>query len=237
MISEKVFKKFYSDRAKSGTRIFYELINSHLNYESVVLNLGAGPTSIEENRKLKGKVKRYVGADIDPLVLGNSDLDEAYVIENGVLPFNNATFDFVISDFVLEHIETPLIFLSEVHRVMKPNGSFFFRTPNRNHYVPLISYLTPHWVHVKVSNKVRGLPKETHEPYQTYYRMNSKHKLMSLSKQVGFSKFEIKLIETEPMYLKFHIVPFLIGVAYERIVNRYNILSFLRVNILGRFEK
>jgi hypothetical protein len=45
------------------------------------------------------------------------------------------------------------------------------------------------------------------------------------------------MIEGEPMYLRFNIVPFLFGVAYERTVNKFDSLSFLRVNILGRLEK
>ena len=37
--------------------------------------------------------------------------------------------------------------------------------------------------------------------------------------------------------LYFHALPFLIGVAYERIVNRFDALEDVRGNILGHLQK
>jgi len=46
------------------------------------------------------------------------------------LPFDCNTFDFVISFQVIEHIESDLEFVSEVHRVLRPGGRFIVTTPN-----------------------------------------------------------------------------------------------------------
>ncbi len=46
------------------------------------------------------------------------------------LPFNDGTFDFVISFQVIEHIKQDTEFVREVHRVLRPGGKFIVTTPN-----------------------------------------------------------------------------------------------------------
>ena len=46
------------------------------------------------------------------------------------LPFEDATFDWVISFQVIEHIEADAAFVQEVWRVLKPGGRFIVTTPN-----------------------------------------------------------------------------------------------------------
>ena len=46
------------------------------------------------------------------------------------LPFNDGTFDFVISFQVIEHIKQDTEFVREVHRVLRPSGKFIVTTPN-----------------------------------------------------------------------------------------------------------
>jgi ubiquinone/menaquinone biosynthesis C-methylase UbiE len=178
-----------------------------------------------------------VGADIDPIVLTNDELDEAVVIEAGRLPLPDASFDAVLSDYVLEHVEDPAGFLAETWRVLRPGGQFFFRTPNRRHYVATLSRLTPHWFHELVANWARALPEGTHDPWPTFYRMNTPEELREQAAAAGFRDAEIRMCEAEPSYLVFHAVPFLAGVAWERLVNRFDALAPLRANIFGRLQK
>jgi SAM-dependent methyltransferase len=46
------------------------------------------------------------------------------------LPFRDATFDFVVSFQVIEHISDYDAYLSEIRRVLRPGGSAVFTTPN-----------------------------------------------------------------------------------------------------------
>lgn len=46
------------------------------------------------------------------------------------LPFDDATFDCVISFQVIEHIEKDKEFVREIHRVLRPGGRFVVTTPN-----------------------------------------------------------------------------------------------------------
>lgn len=235
--SRTLCDKYYPADRRDGTRQFYDWMRQSLTPETALLNLGAGPATGRDVRTFKGEVARVVGADIDPVVLDNDELDEAHLIEDGRLPFPEDSFDIVVSDFVLEHVEHPLPFLAEVHRVLKPGGSFFFRTPNKHHYVSLIARMTPHWFHDLVANRVRNLPEDAHEPWPTFHRLNSRSQIRETAESAGFGRMELRMVEAEPSYLMFHALPFLAGVAYERLVNSTEMLSGMRANIFGRLQK
>jgi SAM-dependent methyltransferase len=238
MITRSLFEKFYPDHSKNGTLAFYDWLRQYINADVIMLNLGAGPAVDNPLRSFRGDVQKVYGADIDPIIMKNHQLDEAHVIQgNGILPFEDDFFDLVLSDFVLEHVNNPKLFLGEVYRVLKPGGKFFFRTPNKYHYVSLIARFTPHWFHNLVANRVRGLNENTHEPYPTYHRLNSKKDITQLANQLGFSKIELLFVEANPSYLMFHEIPFLLGVFYERLVNRFVLLEQLRVCIFGKLTK
>lgn len=230
-------RKYYPDDSKDGTLIFYSWLREYAQNDFTVLNLGAGQTSNSKVKSLRGELRRVVGADIDKAVLKNEDLDQAIVIERGNLPFSDNYFDLAWSDFVLEHIENPLEFLVEIYRVLKPSASFFFRTPNKHHYVSLIGRMTPHWFHEIIANRARRLASNAHPPYPTYYRLNSGKEISASARFAGFRLVEMKFVEAEPSYLVFNPIAFRIGVAYERLVNRYGGLQGLRSNIFGRLEK
>lgn len=72
------------------------------------------------------------------------------VVQGSQLPFDDASFDVVISNHVIEHVGNSaqqLTHLSEIRRVMKPLGSGYLAVPNRwmvtePHYqLPFLSWL------------------------------------------------------------------------------------------------
>jgi SAM-dependent methyltransferase len=229
--------KYYPDDTKDGTLIFYSWLRQFARYDFTVLNIGAGPTAERKVKSLKGEVNRVIGVDIDKAVLENEDFDQSIVIGKNILPFGDGYFDLAWADYVMEHVDDPMGFLKEVNRVLKPGASFFFRTPNKYHYVSLIGRITPHWFHERVANRARRLASEAHEPYPTYYRLNSRKEITDLARSAGFKFVEMKFVEAEPSYLVFHPIAFRIGVVYERFVNRFDGLQVLRSNIFGRLEK
>jgi SAM-dependent methyltransferase len=238
MISEQLHNHFYPDQSRDGAAEFYGWIRKYTNPQTVLLNLGAGPPAPRAQiRVFKGEVARVVGADIDPDVKNNPELDEAHIIENGHLPFADRNFDVVVSDWVLEHVEKPDLFLREVRRVLKPGGSYFFRTPNKYHYVGLIARATPDWFHKLVANRARGYPAGEHEPWPTYYRLNSRTAVEEEGSKAGFAPVEVRMWEYEPAYLVFNSIPYVLGVAYERAVNHSEALAGLRACIIGRMVR
>lgn len=124
MVSERLLRRFYPDDTRNGTVAFYGWIREHIGPRTELLNLGAGPPTGTPIRVFKGQVARVVGADIDPIVLDNPELDDAVLIQDGRLPLEDASFDVIVSDFTLEHVEEPAAFLGEAHRVLRPGGLF-----------------------------------------------------------------------------------------------------------------
>jgi SAM-dependent methyltransferase len=67
------------------------------------------------------------------------------------LPFEDATFDVVISDQVFEHVLNYPQAIDELHRVMRPGGVFLHAFPSRylliegHIYVPAASLFRPRW--------------------------------------------------------------------------------------------
>jgi SAM-dependent methyltransferase len=186
----------------------------------------------------KGEVARVAGADIDPEIMRNPELDDAHLITpEGQLPFADESFDLVLSDWVVEHVAEPARFLSEVARVLRQGGSFFLRTPNKHHYVGFLASVTPHWFHELVANRARGMKAEAPEPWPTHYSLNSRRTVEQAGHGAGFRTVEVRIWEGPPVYLVFNTVPFLLGVGYERLVNRYSALEELRANLFARLGK
>jgi SAM-dependent methyltransferase len=237
---EQAYNRYYPVledgwRFRDGTRLFYEWIRSTPNLsQAKVLNVGAGATPREERRRLRGQVGQLVGVDIDPLVLSNTDLDDAQVTDGVTLAFPSKSFDLAYSDWTLEHVERPLQLLVEVGRVLKPGAEFMFRTTNRGHYVTCVSAHTPHWFHTLTANRARQLDRAAPAPSRTFYRINSPVRVRQTLAAAGFDHVDVRLIEPPPRYLSFSTTAFKIGVAYERVVNRWNMLSGLRLIMLAR---
>ena len=59
----------------------------------------------------------------------------AELMQPNKLPFENSSFNNVILDNVLEHIEYPNSTLSEIYRVMNKNGYFLVGVPGRKGYL------------------------------------------------------------------------------------------------------
>lgn len=73
-------------------------------------------------------VNRYDGLDIDnefTRSLGIAD----YYYDGTEFPIESSKYDTVLCNQVLEHVFNPDYFLSEINRVLKPNGSFLLTIP------------------------------------------------------------------------------------------------------------
>ena len=76
--------------------------------------------------------KRFMTIDKFETKIDTSDIDNVEFQQMTVPPikFPDNSFDYVISFQVIEHIKRDVDFVSEVYRVLKPNGVFIVSTPN-----------------------------------------------------------------------------------------------------------
>jgi SAM-dependent methyltransferase len=232
------FDRWYFRRSdwKSGSSEFRDWIAETSASSRDCLELGPGPAN-QTSEFLSRNFAAVDGLDVDESIQRNRFLRRSHVYDGHRFPFESASYSYCVADFVLEHVEYPQETLSEIARVLRRGGRFYFRTPNLYHYVALASRVLPHCCHEALANRLRQLPPEAPAPFRTYYRCNTRRRIKRLAALTGLHVVELRMVEKEPSYGKasrFLFYPFL---AYERLVNFSELLAGLRANIFGMLER
>lgn len=233
MLSVKTLKrKFYTTRYKSPFQHFNETARSLVRPEAVVLHAGCGA---DDSIGFQTEARMTLGLDLDPWILYNSDLDLGVLGNLTHLPAAAQSVDIVVARWVLEHLPEPDLFLAETARVLRPGGYLMVLTPNRRHYAGAITSVVPHplqqWF---VKSLLGGDPAGV---FPTFYRANTPQQLRDLAATAGLVEERVKMIESAPSLLGFSPLTYLVGVAYERTVNRFEALDEFRSAILAIFRK
>ncbi|HEY4529478.1 MAG TPA: methyltransferase domain-containing protein [Luteimonas sp.] len=108
-----------------------------------VLDLGCG--SGYGTHRIAGHAAEVHGVDVaaDAVAFADaryrkSNLHFRQVAAGARLPFEDGSFDVVLSFQVIEHVEDPAGYLGEAHRVLAPGGSLVLITPDRrNRLLPM----------------------------------------------------------------------------------------------------
>jgi SAM-dependent methyltransferase len=214
-------------------QLFAARIRSVLTPDANVLDLGAG-AGIVAAMNFRGEARRIYGIDLDPRVTENPFLDEGRVCDANSIPYPDESFDLIFSDNVFEHLDKPELVLQEAARVLKPGGRLLFKTPNRRHYMPMISRMTPHRFHQFV-NRLRG--RAEIDTFPTLYRANTPQDVRDLAKRTGFLVRRVELVESRPEYLRISALSYLFGITYERLVNRFDGLARFRILLIADLQK
>jgi SAM-dependent methyltransferase len=234
---DRLFDHFYPKALGYGdaTIRFHRLCRDNIADGAAVLEIGAGPEN--ETTTYLSTLGRITGIDVSEEVLANPSLSSAAIFDGNRIPYPDASFDACVTNYVLEHIPNPEVHFAEVARVLKPGAPYIVRTPNLIHYVAAASRLLPHSVHVAIANRMRALPEESHEPWQTTYRANRRSVLRRLAASAGLVLENCVTVECEPSYAKGSALLFVPMMLYERIVNSSNAFSAFRASINAVFRK
>jgi hypothetical protein len=98
----------------------------------------------------------------------------------------------------------------------------------------LVARLIPHWFHCWIFARHGRFAQDV---FPSRYRANTPHLLCEVARQAGFGVTEMELLEGPPWYLGWFWPAFMLGIAYERLVNRFEALAGLKVSMLATFEK
>ena len=125
-----------------------------------LLDFGCGYGGKTVEYKVRCGARRVCGIEPFPSMIARAQDYAKSIGVNGVefltcsqreIPYPDASFDFVFSHDVLEHVEDPRVSVGEVHRVLRPGGCAFHVFPvyfgARSHHLDYVSNIPGlHWV-------------------------------------------------------------------------------------------
>lgn len=225
--------RFRAFETRWDDRLLRAAVLAELGPQKDLLDLGAGAGIVAE-MNFKGKARRVCGVDPDPRVAVNPNLDEGREGVGEKIPYADESFDVVVSDNVLEHLDDPVAVFREVARVMRPGGVFLAKTPNRWHYVAIGASITPHEFHRRF-NEARG--RAAVDTFPTRYRANSRSQLAAIAREAGLELVSVDFFEGRPEYLRRWGALYLLGAAYEALVNATRLLAPFRVVLIAKLRK
>jgi len=114
-LSYLYLKKVYADHNNSSSvNLALRTLLSRLPSGAIGLNVGAGKTQFDS---------RFKNLEIEP----GDGIDYVGSVER--IPCESESFDIVITQEVLEHVESPWVAVAEIHRVLKQGGRAFIQVP------------------------------------------------------------------------------------------------------------
>lgn len=144
------------EQSDVNRRYFVHYVAAHAKPGATVLDYGCGAGTVvrllrEAGFDAYGVDIRWPGADYGDLEaepLGNQGILRYYE-EGGQLPFDDNTFDVIVSDQVFEHVVPLEQSVAELERVVKPDGLMYHHFPSRavlreGHIGIPLAHLLPH---------------------------------------------------------------------------------------------
>lgn len=161
-------KKHFKARKIKAKKIIAILKKFKNLKDSTVLDVGVGSGIITS--KLAKCCKKVIGVDIID-VRKDTEGYQFKKVNDTLLPFRNDSFDIVVSNHVLEHVDNQQEHINEIYRVLKKDGICYLTTPNK------FWIKEPHYKLLFLSL----LPKRSADFYLKIFRKNVSYDIKLLS--------------------------------------------------------
>lgn len=140
-----LFARYYPNY-QGENEYFKDQVLSCLSPSAVVLDAGCGNGHMCDH-DYRALAKKVIGVDVCEDLGRNRSLHHAVSASLVSLPLRDETIDLILCRYAAEHLPEPRGVFAEFARVLREGGHLVLLTPNRWHYVSLISHLTPFWFH------------------------------------------------------------------------------------------
>jgi SAM-dependent methyltransferase len=148
----------------------------------------------------RDQIAELVGVDIDAEAgAENAALDRFIVADLCVrLPFEDASFDLVYANFVVEHLDAPEAAFREWRRLLRADGALVLLTSNRASPVLAVASLLPRGLRVVLKRAGAGVAER--DVIRTRYRANTPRRLTALLAEAGFTPVTVTYVATLHRY-------------------------------------
>ena len=207
--------------------VFYTRVRSLLEPSFTVLDIGCGRGKHAEKRTprtnlkiLNDHCKTVIGIDVNPAARDNPFVDEFHLIDaNSRWPLPDASVDLAVSDYVLEHVENPDLFLSECRRVIRPGGYLCMRTTNALSYFGVAAKVIPNRYHSAIVQRAYVNPRKEEDVFPTRFRCNTVRAVRQALDRHGFQHC-VYGYQSDPAHFGFSRALYFLGVMHQRLAPR-----------------
>lgn len=194
-----------------------------------VLDAGCGrKTRLASHRD---RISELIGIDVDAAAgAENAALDRFVTADLGTrLPFDDASFDLVYANFVVEHLDSPETAFREWRRVLRPDGSLVLLTSNQANPALLLARALPRRARVLLKRAGAGVAERDVIP--TRYRANTPGRLGAVADRAGFAPVEVAFVAGLHRYAERNRAIARLLLALERLLP-----ARLRATIVARYR-
>lgn len=211
---QQIFARWYPNFRNAGEQ-YHDLIAAVVSQDTALIDVGCGRMSLAETAI--HTVRRSVGVDLSLNDLQqNTTVHQRVLADAGNLPFASASFDVLVSQWTVEHLQDPQSVFNEMSRIVRPGSQLILFTTNAHHYIPLVSRLIPDGVQRFL---IQGLlQRPGHESHPTFYRANTPRAINTLARIAGL-QVQACMYVGNPFYLAFSPLLFRLALIYEKITD------------------
>lgn len=212
---------------------YWSAVDRYLRPHMRVLDVGAGNKgmlSLFTNRN-----NTIVGLDVCLEDLKQNDFLTLRVCGDAhYLPFKEDRFDFIVSQWLLEHLPHPRMFFRESARALRSKGLLLVVSNSFHCPLMLFNAVMPAWIRDRIKKAL--LPKEIEEDtYPTYYRANTRRRLRNLVGDAGL-KEKAFFYASDLSFFIFNQALFAFWLMVDRLTEK-ELLKPLRMHFLGVYRK
>ncbi|MBI3607791.1 MAG: class I SAM-dependent methyltransferase [Nitrospirae bacterium] len=192
----RLFRDVWNE-GRNATITYKEMVSHAIRPGMRILHAGCGWDKHSVTRPYRD-LCQVVGIDLDPRA-GSRFHSEFYLDSISNMPFEDESFDLILCENVMEHLDEPTTAFREMARVLKPGGTILMQTPNLYSYKALAAYVTSFRFHLWAGRMRYGRGREA-DMYPTRYRCNTAARLVRTARASGFHPTEVEFVSNGPTW-------------------------------------